>query len=244
MRRREFLGVVGAGASVFVAGCKFGDDTTQTPESTPSPTPAATTTPTAMTTDQTQAETTPNPSGGQAEVEITDSQFIEDGLVQISVVNNGDVPSGAISIVVQWFDGRGYFLGTDSTALPTLAAGQPWLAWVRPTIYHRNDVADFAVIGDFNPTPPQRKQGMALAGSSLRSDHEYITGTVSNSNSQRTSARLVGKLLDSSGWVIGWGQRSKNDIPPDTDWRFAIPVGGVHTELSTQPVDHNVLVLS
>ena len=67
-------------------------------------------------------------------------------------------------------------------------------------------------------------------------------GHCGNSVTERTSAWLVGKLIDGNGWMIGCWQQSQTDIPVQTDWPFAIPVGGVHTELATEPAEHSVIV--
>jgi hypothetical protein len=140
------------------------------------------------------------------------------------LVNDGDVPSGTVTATVLWFDEAGNYLGNDSRSLVTLPPGNTWA--VEVVARTQFDVADFEVYTGYTPALPAPPANMSVQSTSLVTDRPAITGLVENTREERSSAQVIGQVYD-SGWVTYEGTLTRNLIPAQTDWRFAIPLADV-----------------
>jgi hypothetical protein len=112
---------------------------------------------------------------------------------------------------------------------------------VRAVLVDPDEIADFALNGEFDVEYPRPPQGMTVAESNFDRGENEITGTVENTRGEdlgRIYAR--GKIYDENGNVLGGDSESQRDLPAGRDWRFVM--GTPQLPADVVPTDHDVVL--
>lgn len=168
-------------------------------------------------TSTTEAET------DSAEISIGSSEWRAEGEVaEFILANEGEVPSGDLELVVRWYDKDENFLGHDSRSLPTLHAGSSWHVTVEQTAPY--EVAMFDAYVQFSSVYGEDE--VPVKSILLEESSPAITGIVESEKSEEVGIEVVA-LVYSSGWVTHGGISSESRVPPETDWKFNLPLTSI-----------------
>ncbi len=230
MRRRHYLAATTSGLSLALAGCTGQiQDAGTTNSDAETGTSVNSGAPTA---EQQGQETTREPVGGpnvtigESTIRTDDSGYQTEKYVDVTVFNDGDVPSGQVELTVRWYDDNGDLLDDSRQFLPTLGAGETWLARVRALTTEPAEIADYEVDGQYETQPPQAPENVEL----LESDFEVggdggvtVTGRAENNTGGELSyLEAVGKLYDADGRVLAGEFTNETEIPAGETWRFNV----------------------
>ena len=206
--------------------------------------------------DEHEADTTPNETPYDTELQFGDRQLVVDHggfsptvYAVIEVENVGTVASGEITITVGWLDEAESRIGDDSTRLPSLGADETWLAHVS-SLTDPEEIASFEVAGEFETGHPRSPSGVAVAESEYRVDDEEIIGQVENTRDEDLERlEAQGKIYDGDGRVLGGGTDWERDLPAGRDWTFEIRLPQLPEVVQDaqdyeppEPTDHDVLL--
>ena len=255
MNRRGFF--VSVGSIVALAGC-IGDQEdstsqeTSTPistsEPTPEPTPESTPESTVESTPEQTPESTSGP-GSEPHLTIQDQSLsaadtpFHDMYVEATIKNDGSARCGSVELTARWLDDSGSFIGTDTAYLPTLGAGETWLARVGTS----GEVEGVELSGEYDVSPGSSATGLSVVDHSLNIEDEYsgtITAEVENTREKSLfMTSFHGVLYDSEGRVIGGQETRESDISPGEDLFFEISLSTTRTvHRISKATDHMVLV--
>lgn len=263
MRRRQYLAWSGILLSA-IAGCSDNseeindaqDTTTSTesgaPTQTEAPTETEDTTETEATTEtedptETEETTQTEPAGeadvqfGERELVKDDSGFSTEAYAEVIVENVGDGAAGQITVDVEWYDADGNFLDNDTGRLPSLEAGEVWIAQVSALTTDAEDIDSIEVSGEFEDSSPVQPKDMRVRESELEVEDysAQITGVAENNREDEMDyVEAHGKIYDEQDRVIGGGWTNETDIPAGTNWKFEIPLAGRSRERASDAADH------
>ena len=162
---------------------------------------------------------------GDRELLVDDTGFTPDAYAEIVVENTGDVPSGEITVSVDWLDGDETLLGDNRERLPSLGAGETWLAYVRAIGPEPEEIDDFEVTGEFELGHPRAPDGIEIGETELIVDNltPEITGVIENTREEvLDQVQVLGKVYDEDGTVLGGGDDIEFDLAAETNWNFEI----------------------
>ncbi|MFC7130547.1 FxLYD domain-containing protein [Haloferax chudinovii] len=211
MKRRAFLTTSG---TALLAGC--GADNTESEQDTDSLT-------TQTTEGQSQTESTQS-DADTAEIVIDDATWETDGeRVEYIIGNNGTAQSGFVTVVTQWFDSDGHYVGNDQVSIPTLHPDKAWNIQVETSAPF--EVSDFDAYVEYE----DRYVSSDLVAQSIEFQESIpaITGIVDHNRNEETAVEVVAVTYD-SGWISHVGSDSDTRIP-DSEWKFLIPLSQVTT---------------
>jgi len=270
MHRRRFLALVTAGA---VAGCGSdntetvgggddGDGADGTPTSNPTPTQtpqtsnndsSLTETPTETPTDTPTETPSPTPTAtpaGEPDVQIVDDELVidegeysTDAYVVATVENQGEAPSGQITLTADWYDDNGDFIDNDKGYLPILRAGETWEAHVH-AISDAEDVADYELSGEYETTPAEPPEDIEIVETEQKVSDDggvVISGRVENNTGEEIQYLEAEALLyDDSGVVLDGDWTNESEIPEGETWRFEIE--WFQFDRADRVFDHDVIL--
>jgi hypothetical protein len=152
MNRRAYLAISGA-LCTGLAGCTGGSEeidesegdvggSDNTPEETDEPTATE--------------EQTPTEPSGEPDVEFGEQNLIKDdsgytteAYAEVVVENTGDGSAGQVSVNVEWYDADGNYLDDTTGRLPSLDAGEVWVAQVSALSSDPEDIESIEISGEF-----------------------------------------------------------------------------------------------
>lgn len=241
MRRRDYLGLTGV-ALAGLAGCAEESDEIDDPQdeddSGSDDTPTEEPTPT-------EPSGEPNVQFGDSELVIDDSGVTTDAYAEVIVENVGDGPTGQVTVAVEWYDADGNYLDDNAGQLPSLDAGETWVAQVSAPTSDPENIDSIEVSGEFKNSPPVGPEGMKVAESELEiaEFESIITGVAENRRDDEIGyVEAHGKIYDDQGRVIGGAWTNETDIPAGTDWAFEIILIGRADARAEDAADHVALL--
>jgi hypothetical protein len=250
MNRRDFL--ITVGTTAVLAGCVGGDGgSTPQDTSTPEPTSESTPEPTPEPTSESTPEPTPEPAPEpnltiqNQSLSAADTPY-HNAYAEAVVENEGNARCGSIELNARWFDDSGSFIGEETTFLPTLDAGETWIARVG-TSREVEEIDDFELSGEYDLSAGRSATGLSVVNDSLNTEDEYtgkITAEVENTRDESLfMASFHGLIYDSQGRVIGGRETRESDVSPGQDLFFEVSLSSTRTvHRISKAVDHMVLV--
>ncbi|MFC7142771.1 FxLYD domain-containing protein [Halosimplex aquaticum] len=270
MNRRQFLATVSTTTALGLAGCGDGgtetvgggdggveDTATQSPTPTPAdsgtggstPTQTPTETPTDTPTETPSPTPSPTPAGEpnvqivESELVVEEGQWSTDTYVAATVENQGDAPSGQITLTAEWYDSNGDFLDNANQYLPILRAGETWEAHVH-ALSDAEKIEDYDLSGEYESTPARPPENVEI----VETSHEVsddggvtVTGRVANNTGEEINYLEAEALLyDDSGVVLSGDWTNQSGIPKDETWRFEIE--WFQFDRAERVADHNVIL--
>lgn len=238
MNRRAYLAISGA-LCTGLAGCTGGSEEIDESEGDvggSDNTPEETDEPTATEEQTTTEEQTPTEPSGEPDVEFGEQNLIKDdsgytteAYAEVVVENTGDGSAGQVNLNVEWYDADGNYLDDTTGRLPSLDAGEVWVAQVSALISDTEDIESIEVSGEFENAPPVAPDGMEVTESELEiGDYSAeITGVAENSREDEIGyVEAHAKIYDDQDRVIGGGYTNETDIPAGINWAFGIRLTG------------------
>ncbi|TKR27915.1 FxLYD domain-containing protein [Natronomonas salsuginis] len=219
MKRRKFVATSGA---ALLAGC----NEIQGPDPDPDdPRPP----------ENVSEEESPE-SGPVGDVEIKQFEWIIDGKIsQFLLSNVGEAPAGRVTLVVQWFDANGNYIGSDQASLPVLPPQTAWLIEIESSVPFETDSFDGYVEFD----PQYEMDDLPVESLDIDQSVPGVTGIAPLDRDSETAIQAT-VLTFNSGWVTHAGQITENHIPESTNWRFLIPltqVGGDESSIGDDEIE-------
>ena len=198
MNRRGFLG---ATSVPLLAGCSELSEEDTTGNNTEE------------TSGQTQIE-------GDAEITISNAEWrVEGSSIGFFVSNDGTTPSGPVSVTVRWYDGTGYYLGSDSVSIHSLLDGRSWHTEIESTTAFEPQAYD--IIANYDVGRTTGRDGFEIVDYEVKKEDSSIVGYVENMREDVATVRVTAVLYD-SGWVSHTGSVSDDGIPPGETWKFRL----------------------
>lgn len=226
MDRRQYLSLSG----VFfagLAGCSEEsaiEDPQETPGAADDPTPGD-----ADSSTPTEPSGEPRVQFGDRKLNKDSSSYSTEVYAEVIVENTGDATAGEVTVDVEWYDTNGNYLDDSTGRLPSLEAGEVWIAQVSAYTTEPEEIDSFEISGEFENSQPVAPEGMQVAESQLDVG-EYsskITGVAENNRDDEFGyIEVHGKLYDGQGRVIGGGSANESSIPAGRDWAFGIRLSG------------------
>jgi hypothetical protein len=226
-----------------------------TTESTSEPTTESTSEPTTESTPEPTTESTPEPttntpSGPDLNIQsqslsTADTPF-HNTYAEAIVENEGGTECGTIELTAKWFDDSGSLIGEDTTFLPSLDAGETWVARVG-TSTEKEKINEFELDGEYEVSPGDLPDGLTIANSSLNVEDEYSGTITSEVENDRDKSLLMvsfkGLIYNEEGQVIGGRETREADISPNEDLSFDVSLSSTRTvHRISKAVDHSILV--
>ena len=246
MRRRRYLAFGGA-LLIGLAGCSESSDEIDDPQDTPTENDGGGGGGNDATPEGTE-EPTPTEPPGESDVQFGDRELITDDsgystevYAEIIVENVGDGPAGQITVNVDWVDADGNYLDDSTGRLPSLEAGEVWVAQVSALTSDPEEIEDFEVSGEFEDSPPVAPEGMEVTESELEvGDYSsQISGVAENSREDVIDyVEAHGKIYDDQGRVIGGGYTNETEIPAGRNWAFEIRLSDRAADRAGDAADH------
>lgn len=244
MNRRTYLAISGA-LCTGLAGCSGGSeeiDDSEGDDGGSDNTPEETDEPTAT------EEPTPTKPSGEPDVQFGEQNLIKDdsgytteAYAEVVVENTGDGSAGQVSVNVEWYDADGNYLDDTTGRLPSLDAGEVWVAQVSALSSDPEDIESIEISGEFENAPPVAPDGMEVTESELEIG-EYsaeITGVAENSRQDEIGyVEAHAKIYDGQDRVIGGGYTNETDIPAGRNWAFNIRLSGRATTRAEDAANH------
>ena len=256
MNRRKFLMTVGTATGL--AGCIGGgrDSTPKgtatsepTPGSIPESTPEATPEQSTDSTPEPTAESSPTPSLTiqNQSLSAADTPF-HNAYAEAVIENNGSARCGPIELTSRWFDDSDSFIGEETVVLPTLGAGERWIARVG-TSKEREEIDDFELSGEYEVSPGPTVAGLSIVDDSLNVEDEYsgtIRAEVENTRDESLfMASFYGVIYDNNGRAIAGREDRESDISPGENLFFETTISTTRSaHRITKAANHMVLVTS
>lgn len=249
MDRRRFLTVLGVAT---FAGCSGNDTEPIKNENTDTETDTKQSDGNGGDTTATESPTetdSPEPAGesdvriGESSLERREGDYSTDVWVAATVMNQGDAPSGSVTLKVRWYDKDGNFLDDTRESLASIAADETWAAHVHALTTDSEKIADYKIEGEFEPTPPGVPDAVELLESSMSPGDREVTveGRVKNGLDHELSyIEAHGKVYNDAGEVMGEGWTNQSDIPAGETWRFDVSWRGRHRV--DQAASHSVVL--
>lgn len=181
---------------------------------------------------------------GDRELLVDDTGISPAPYAEVVVENTGDVPSGEITVSVDWLAEDGSLLDDDREQLPSLGAGETWVAYVGALGPDAEEIDDFEVTGEFELGHPRAPDGLELAESELDVDEltPEITGVVENTREEdHERIEVLGKVYAEDGTVLTGGDDFERDLAAGTDWSFEIRLWDLPYQ-APEMAEHEVLV--
>lgn len=185
---------------------------------------------------------TPTIQFGGRQLLIDDTGYSNDVWAVVAVENTGDAASGGITVTAEWVDEDGNFLDDDGESLPTLDAGETWLAHIRAFGLDPENIDDFNVTGEFDIDYPRTPRGMAVSESELVDEDDSrpeITGVAENTREEGLEyIEARGKFYDQDGTVLAGSRTWEHNFPAGADWNFGIRMQSMPYQ-AEEPTDHD-----
>jgi len=245
MDRRRYLAISSA-LFAGVAGCSESSNEIDDPQA------AQTETDDGSNDGQETEDTTPNESEGEADVEFGDRKMLTDDsgfsaekYVEVVVENVGDGPAGQITVTVDWFDADDNYLEETEGRIPSLEAGEVWVAQVSALTSDTENIKSFEITGEFEDTPPVAPSGMQVTESELEIDDfsTQISGVAENTrDGEMDYVEAHGKIYDDQGRVIGGGWTNETEIPAGSNWAFEILLSGRAAVRAENATEHTAFL--
>lgn len=253
MLRRRYL--IATGTTLAIAGCS-GSDTENVDEGGEAAldgtstaggggqTPAADESASPEQTSAADSTGEPEVVLGERELTIEDDGVTTNAFVEVDVRNEGDAPSGWVTLEVWWYNENGDLLDSRTHRLYTLGPGETWAARVYHLGSDSGNVADFELEGEFEveaPSPPP--DGVELLESELRvgDNSADVVGRVRNGSGNELSyIEAIAKIYDENGVVLGSEYTNETDVPSDTTWQF--DVSWLGRDRLERAADHEVVL--
>ena len=246
MRRRRYLALNGA-LFAGLAGCSEGSDEIDDPQDTPADNdggsddiPEDTEEPT-----PTKPPGEPDVRFGERELVKDDSGYRMEAYAEVIVENIGDGSAGQVAVNVEWYDADGNYLGDSTGRLPSLEAGEVWIAQISTLTSDPEDIESFEISGEFEDSPPVAPEGMQVTESELEIEEfsTQISGVAENNREDEIRyVEAHGKIYDDQARVIGGGWTNETDIPAGRNWAFKIRLSGRARARAEDAVDHVVFL--
>ena len=227
--------------ALTVAGCVTDspgpseEATTTTTDRETSTGAAATTTPDTdaeTATESSTEERTTEPAQGVPALVIENEELVVDegqdsteAYVTADITNEGDVASGQVVVTTEWYDENGDILGNARAYLPTLGAGETWVARVDALLSDNSAIADFEFGAEYDEQPPEPPEGVAVVESSLQfgDGTVAVTGRVANDAEDALDyVEAIAILYDADGNVLDGDWTSETDVPAGATWQFTV----------------------
>jgi len=165
---------------------------------------------------------------------------------EATVENTGDSRSGTVELTVRWFDDSGSFVGEDSISVPTLDAGESWIARVGSS-KEENEISDYEFTGKYELTAGDSPDGISVKDSSLSIKDEFngkITAEADNTRDESLfMASLRANIYNDDGNVIAGTQTLESDIPPGEDLFFELSLSSTRAvHRINKATDHQVVL--
>lgn len=178
---------------------------------------------------------------GERELVVDESGISPTAYAAAVVENVGGTASGRVSVTAAWMDGSGNFIDDDSIELPSLGAGETWLAYVRALLTDPDEVEGFEVSGEFEVGYPRTPLGMTVTESDFDRGENVITGVAENTREADIEGlEAHGKIYDESGTVLGGGSTWEGEHAAGRDWSFEIRTPRLPA--GVEPTDHDVML--
>lgn len=144
--------------------------------------------------------------------------------VEALVENEGDGRSGDVELAVDWLDGDGNYLDTDSAWLQTLLPGERWLARVYPRAVDVEEVAEYEAVKVFDEPEYGTPDDVDVAESELHvGEAARMFGSIQNEGDTELSyVEVIGRVFDAEGRVLGDGWTNESDVPPGGSFRYDV----------------------
>jgi len=203
-------------------------DVSTDPNRTPTMTPVGSTgRPTSGATDT--ASPTPTPTSVGPDVRIVDSslQIQEDSFsstayIQGRITNEGDAPSGSLSLTGRFYDDSDTLLDSTTGSLHYLKPGETWACYL-PYLDDASDVAGHTLDGDYRTDAPRFElENLAVTDTTLNKT-EYsasVTGTIENDLDEEADYLASLARFWRDDVVIADGLDNITEVPPGEDWSF------------------------
>lgn len=145
--------------------------------------------------------------------------------VEATVVNGGNARSRTVELVVDWYDGEGAFLQSDTARLQTLRPGETWLARAYPaTVSDRGRIDDYEATVLFDDPQYATPEGLAVAESELSVGGEArLSGALENGTGESLAyVEAIGRVLDAEGRVLGDDWTNDTEVEAGATVRFTL----------------------
>ncbi|WP_436924497.1 FxLYD domain-containing protein [Halosimplex amylolyticum] len=178
-----------------------------------------------------------------SELVVDEGEYSTETYVAATLENQGDAPSGQITLTAEWYDSNGDFLDNDNKYLPILRAGETWEARVH-ALTDDEDIDDYELSGEYDPSPAKPPEDVEI----VETDHEasndgsvVVTGRVENNTGDEISYLEAEALLyDDSGVVLDGDWTNQSGIPEGETWRFEIE--WFQFDRADRVADHDVIL--
>jgi len=169
-----------------------------------------------------------------------------DTYAEAVVENIGDHRSGRVELTVRWIDDSGSVVGEDSTSIPTLGAGERWIARVGNS-REENEISDFELVGEYDVSAGTLPDGMSVADSTFNIEDEFsgsITAEIDNTRDESLfMASFRGNIYNNNGDVLTGTQTLESAISPGEDIFFELSLSSTRAvHRINKAVDHQVLL--
>lgn len=221
--RRDFL--ASFGVAVALAGCSAqqeteptGSSNETTNESTdPGPAPSNET-----------SEESPEQEA-DLDLSIDSSEWYEEGFVaEFILANQEGVAIQQLEIIVDWYNEESEFIDSTSKRVPALGAGKSW--YVRVGSRMDTPADSFEMFARGIPQASATPDALEIQSSEVVESTPEVTGIISNTDSAEVGANVVATVYD-DGWLTHVGSTTQPRIPPNSDWRFYVPIDPVDADV-------------
>lgn len=232
---------MGSGLIAVLPGCSSGDDEIDDPQDTESGGAGDTTPGDPGESTPTQPSGEPDVRFGDRQLVVDDSGFTTEVYAEVVVENTGDAAAGRITLNVDWYDAADNYLEDTSGSLPSLDAGEVWIAQVSALPADVEDIERFELSGEFESNSPVAPEGMQVTESEIEIEEYFaqITGVAENDRDDEIRyVEAHGRIYDGQGRVIGGGWTNETEIPAGRNWAFEIHITGRSKERAEGAADH------
>lgn len=244
MNRRSLLVGTGASLTALIAGCTESSDveggSRDDEESTD---------------EESTGEESPSESANleivDHELVVEEGDFSTDVYVEAIVENTGEVPSGAVRLQADWYDGDGNYLDNDTDRLTMLGEGETWSARVYYLGSGAEDIDDYEIEGEFDEDTYEPPEGVSLVDSSMNVEEDdfggmevIVEGRVENETDEDLSyVEVIAIIYNDSGDVLGDAWTNVTELRAGETWAFDFPhFGPAIRNRAEQATDHNIRI--
>ena len=249
MNRRSLLVGTGASLTALIAGCTESSDveggSRDDEESTDEE----------STGEESTGEESPSESANleivDHELVVEEGDFSTDVYVEAIVENTGEVPSGAVRLQADWYDGDGNYLDNDTDRLTMLGEGETWSARVYYLGSGAEDIDDYEIEGEFDEDTYEPPEGVSLVDSSMNVEEDdfggmevIVEGRVENETDEDLSyVEVIAIIYNDSGDVLGDAWTNVTELRAGETWAFDFPhFGPAIRNRAEQATDHNIRI--
>ncbi len=190
----------------------------------------------------------PNITIQNQQLGVTDTWFNNGrAYAEATIENTGNARCGTIELVARWFDDSGSIIGEDSAFLPTLGAGETWIARVG-TSRDRENIDRFELTGEYEIIAGDPPDGMSITDSAFNVEEPYrgrITAEIDNTREEELfMTSFEGVLYNDSGEVIAGNQTRESNVSPGENLFFELSFNHIIAlHRIDEATDYNVFLI-